>query len=972
MNRIFGELYDVCVIVYVDDILIYSKNEEDHMKHLAAVLALLKKHSLYAKPVKCIFGVDRVEFCGTDVSTEGIQLSRNKLEALFAYPRPTSVTELQSLLGMCNWFRDFVPCFAEIAQPLTELTKKETVWRWTELEQSAVILLLHRISTAPVLRYYNPNKETVVYTDASLFGIGGWIGQKHEDGMHPIAFWSKKLIPAERRYATHERELLALVKMLKKHRSYLLGIRFTVKMDHRALIHLQTQPELSARQARWVEALQEFDFQIEYLPGQFNTVADILSRNPAFTPHCPKCRTALVDVIEQDILPSKVDAIDENIRQSNQDDSDLDGRVVNAPHAEPCGAQGHWFEPQPNVVSFESKPKVQNFEVETGGKNENVRLAKANKNVYEHDKHRLPGKEINEDAQVLPAESALYPPESTPAINADQQAQETCNADSSEPSIVELGAAGTASKLDKNSDSKPGQAHNSGSQAVNNEAERAAGELLRDGESASGILNLQVDEEEKKSHSEDSLRHHWKMHKPASIVKPYKMHDGLLMYGDKIVVPPEFRTQILEQHHDNKLAGHQGYQRTLDLLRREFYWENMTKDTMEWTQSCVTCQRMKASNKQPTGMLRPLEIPEDRFLDIAMDRAAMPCNARGQNQVWVIICRLTRFVVLIPIRETATAEELAELFVKHWYLKGFGLPRSIVSDRDTIFMSALWKRIFESMEVRLLPSTARHQQTDGITERAIRTLKDMLRCYSAYQGVNWTENLDTAAFCMNNSVSSATGFSPFHLALGLTPRFYKETRQGAPRLIRDMDKNLNEAKIQIAAAQDRMIKNANRRLSPGEKLNVTDLVWLHRDGITWPADSRQDSKLLPRYLGPFKITSVDTDKGNYTLELPHFFRVHPVFHERVLVPYKDPKVHFPDRVVSIVEPEEIEPEKDYEVEKILDHRRYRRAKQYLVKWTGYGDNHNSWEPEKNLAGASHLLNEYIQARGGVATVWPKA
>ena len=115
------------------------------------------------------------------------------------------------------------------------------------------MLLLYRIATAPCLRYFNPDLETLIYTDASLFGLGGWIGQKHDDGIHPIMFWSRKLIPAETKYHTHERELLAFVDITKKARHYLLGHPATANTDHRALIYLQNQPRLSVRQANWVE-----------------------------------------------------------------------------------------------------------------------------------------------------------------------------------------------------------------------------------------------------------------------------------------------------------------------------------------------------------------------------------------------------------------------------------------------------------------------------------------------------------------------------------------------------------------------------------------------------------------------------------------------------------------------------------------------------------------------------------------------
>ena len=222
MCRIFRDLLDDFMAIFVDDMLIFSKTIEEHLVHLETVFARLAENTLFVKESKCEFGVEKTQFCGTDVSRQGIHLAQDKLAPLFATVQPRNTKDVQSFMGVCNWFREFVDSFSEIAMPLTELTKKTTPWKWTELEQNTVILLLHRISSAPCLRYYDPLLDTVVFTDASLYGIGGWIGQQHPDGLHPTVFWSQKLIPAELNYPTHERELLALVEMCKKNRSYLI------------------------------------------------------------------------------------------------------------------------------------------------------------------------------------------------------------------------------------------------------------------------------------------------------------------------------------------------------------------------------------------------------------------------------------------------------------------------------------------------------------------------------------------------------------------------------------------------------------------------------------------------------------------------------------------------------------------------------------------------------------------------------
>ena len=296
MNKVFGHLYDDCMIAYMDDILIYSKNLDEHMKHLDVVFQLLADNKLFVKPEKCEFGVENTTFCGTVVTTEGIQLDKTKLDALFKMRLPKNVKDIQSFLGLCNWFRDFIPDFAMITLPLTNLTKKNTKFNWTPLEQGSVIHMLHLIAEAPCLKYFDPHLETSVYTDASEYGIGGWIGQKHPDGIHPVIFWSRKLIPAETKYPTHERELLALVKITSKYRHMLLGKPIIAYTDHRALKFIQSQQFLSARQARWLQALQEFEILIEYIPGELNHLADALSRSPDYAPICTSCKSHHVDV----------------------------------------------------------------------------------------------------------------------------------------------------------------------------------------------------------------------------------------------------------------------------------------------------------------------------------------------------------------------------------------------------------------------------------------------------------------------------------------------------------------------------------------------------------------------------------------------------------------------------------------------------------------------------------------------------
>ena len=278
MNDLLRPYLDKSVIVFLDDILIYSKNEQEHEQHVRQVLDILRQHKLYAKLSKCEFFQREVSFLGHRFSSRGKEMEPEKVQVIREWPVPKSVTELRSFLGLCGYYRTFVNGFSAIVAPLSELLKHERKYEWKEPQQTAFERIKQAIMSGPVLALPDPTQpyELTVTTDASGFAVGATLEQRGR----PIAFLSKKMNDAEKRYPVHEQELLAMVLALREWRHYLLGTRFTAHTDHGSLRYLQTQPQLSNRQARWVEKLSEFDFTVVYKQGKDNIVADALSRRP--------------------------------------------------------------------------------------------------------------------------------------------------------------------------------------------------------------------------------------------------------------------------------------------------------------------------------------------------------------------------------------------------------------------------------------------------------------------------------------------------------------------------------------------------------------------------------------------------------------------------------------------------------------------------------------------------------------------
>ena len=199
-------------------------------------LDLLCINKLHVKREKCLLYQKEVTFCGSTISGAGIKPTTNARDEIGKMTRPTTVKEVRSFLGSLNYFRQFIESFATISAPLSNLTKKYTPWEWTSDHENAFILLKECLTTAPMLHHFDVEKETIIHTDASLYAIGGWIGQRHGTEIKPIANWSKKLNPAETRYPTHERELMALVKICEKFEHLLAGRQVVAMTDHRALV----------------------------------------------------------------------------------------------------------------------------------------------------------------------------------------------------------------------------------------------------------------------------------------------------------------------------------------------------------------------------------------------------------------------------------------------------------------------------------------------------------------------------------------------------------------------------------------------------------------------------------------------------------------------------------------------------------------------------------------------------------------
>jgi hypothetical protein len=276
MNQLFNKQLRKFLLVFFDDLLIYSKTWEEHLQHVDQILAIMEEKSLYAKESKCEFGMTEVLYLGHIIGVKGVQVHQEKIQAILDWPTPKTLTELKGLLGIYCYYRRFVKGFSQLSAPLTDLTKKGA-FKWSPEAQLTFDKMKKVMSMCPVLALPDFAQPFTVECDASREGIGAVIMQNR----HPIVYESRKLRGPELLYTIYDKEMLAIMHALAKFRQYLVGAKFALRTNHNNLKYFLDQKDLNERQQKWVSKIQAYDFDIEFVKGKNNVVADALSRRPS-------------------------------------------------------------------------------------------------------------------------------------------------------------------------------------------------------------------------------------------------------------------------------------------------------------------------------------------------------------------------------------------------------------------------------------------------------------------------------------------------------------------------------------------------------------------------------------------------------------------------------------------------------------------------------------------------------------------
>lgn len=882
MNYIFSMHIGVFMDVYLDDIVIYSNSISEHVQHVRSVFDILRKQRLFLAADKMFFFVPELKILGHVINENGIQMDPHKVDHIGKWKTPTNKDALLSFLGSVSYLASNCKGIRIPMATLSTRTGSNRAWRWGPTEQRAFeevkkIVSDHRNSCRVAIDY-SPEAETInLVTDACLTGASGVITQGNNlDTAKVISFWSGKFNHAQQNYPVHEQELLAIVESLKRFKPQLLGTRFRICTDHKGLEYIMTQKHLSPRQHRWIDTLNQFDFTIHYIPGETNVLADALSR------------------IYSDEPLGTVRAASEYV----EDDEFKDEGIENF---------------------------VRTFVAALGSLSSPVYTGKAEIVGLPRRSSRLAAK-VNDHAQT---------DISSPKVGMDGETPSTS---------VKRGRGRPRKTSGKRREFKPDELSEEtttpGMEAQGNDLLEETKEeplSLPTPPSLTDVITegdpgFDIPEIIRGKYTDDPFFR--EITEKPSHFKDFQFEDGLLFMtaGNKrVLCIPNVREnersvrEIIITHAHSILA-HLGAKKTLGYLKENVWWPKMIDDITSYCKSCSVCVTSKSSTQQPMGLLRTLEVPKRPWQAIGIDFVGpLPAskNRYGEfDQICVIIDHLTSMVHLVPTRTTYKAKDMAEVIFDVVY-KQHGLPERIISDRDSLFTSTFWKELHGLLGTELRLSSAYHPQTDGATERANRTMTQMLRQCVSLDQKDWVIRLPSIEYAMNCARSETTGFSPFFLNYGRMPRplIWNSVSEypGVEEFAQKMKEAIMTAHDQIIETRVKQTHQANKHRRPAE-FKMGELVYLSTKNLRLP--KARARKLIPKYIGPFPIVKVVEPGASYKLELSNDLKkrgIHPVFHAsllRIHIPNDDRR--FPGRQLSQI-PGFGGRQEEWAVDRILSH-----------------------------------------------------
>ena len=909
---------------YVDDILVgttVGEGEdllEAHARDLRRVLKVLAEERLVVDPKKAKLFVTEVEFCGQILGGGTRRPAPGKLQAIEKWEVPTTISALRAFLGFTNYYNTYIHMYAQIAARLQdklkvprEVGKKGSKVKITfdKEDLAAFEELKKRLCSGLILHRVDPDKPFVLRVDASGYAVGATLEQLKEGGGRPtaedviqkktvpVAFMSRKLTEGQRKWTPRELETYAIILALQKWESWVGLQPVLVLTDHQSLEAwaketLDTPSGPVGRRARWHQIFSKYDLTVGYIPGKENTIADILSRwaYPA--------SQALRDISRHGSIKDK-EEMEEIMKEERE--GELSCMMIKLKN-QPCMAN-QWIR---GVVTRSGK-KVEekgNDASEKGSDGGNFLGGTKTPEAISSQGPRSKGKksvrfwdEIDAagNAQVLPTPSP---------IESLQDSQNTMMGGGQLSSCVALGDGKSVWEVDWGT-------------------EYVKCPIWRD------VWN--------------------KMHSGGEWPHGFKFFQGHLFLQEKLCVPLGFQDHVLQENHD--FLGHVGAQKVWSHSNLRYRWadeKRAQRSNEEISKQCGTCQACVRGNTLK-GPIESTPIPPAPMTSVAIDLFKMPhvwYEGGGYDTMAVCVDRHSGWIVAVPCLEKGlTGAKLAKAMVKHQW-RPFGIPSVISSDQGSHFVSAWWQNLCYLLGIRLAFSQAYHHQANGRVERAGQQIMEVLRKLQADSKINWVEALPQVLDRIHD-VKGESGYSPYEILFGrqrplagvpyTPPKECEDAQEFFSRM-----KKIDEKVAQILNHVHEMeAKRVNLNRKEMEPFAIGDLVWYKR-----PENSGE--KLDSRWIGPGTITAREGDHS-YLMEIKPGLIMKT--HRSFLKPYREPKVEgkgIPLHFFRRTEKTEDALPDEWEVEKILAHRKKNGRWEFLTKWAGCEEGEETWEPVKNF------------------------
>jgi hypothetical protein len=724
MSEVFKDLGSAFLKVFVDDLNVHSETWDDHIRHLGAVLSKLREVNLKLNPSKCCFAAKSVTFLGHVVNREGIRPDPGKVEVVLHFPTPKNVTGVRSFLGLTGYYRKYIKGYSNLAGPLFELTRKDTVFAWNEKCEQAYQALKAALVDAPVLTRPDFRRTFWLNVDWSPRGVGAVLSQKEGKFEKVVAYASKSLTDTQKRFHPMEGECYALIWGIMHFRQYLHMKHFILRTDHKPLEWLATISDTHGRRGRWVGMLQDFSFKIVHRPGLRHMNADTLSRNP-------------VGLAEED------EDFGEEIRDTTGTHPDALEEGAKLLYAL-AGKNKEWM-----GIKRKDRRYVQHdaccfgINHQMNGHNHQLFMLGV-ESEEEGSEESVPNEEVapTPNVPVQEDEELVVLKRRRPRYYDRRQQLELVLA------AQELSEFGDPDLSPTELDEEEGHGVKPNCADIWQDVECLR--LIRE-----GTVDDALDYYECRRIRKRASNYCWKEQK--------------LFFKTLLVPKPEERTSLVKQMHED--LGHFGEQRTLAEIRRRYFWHSRTTDVKAMVRGCQQCQLVKNSGSIRSGDEQLKSIPIcDLFHRVALDTAGpLPEIRSGNKYILVAIDHYSKWCeakAMVDHGAKTTAK-----FLEDDIICRFGVPKFILTDNG-----GEWAAEFDVM---CKDYAIQHQQTaphwpqcNGMAEHMIKTIKHGLTVLATTLANTecWDEQLAKVLFGYRCGIQASTKFSPFMILTGRTPR----------------------------------------------------------------------------------------------------------------------------------------------------------------------------------------------------------